>query len=123
LSAPHGSGCTRNDLAGNGHFVLKKANSTLGARKRAEGNTAWMPPSGKSHCGSHSFQRMIRGSITACASLVGAARCLLATLVLLEKVVGDESAVTVTVLIKERSRNLIHQKQRIWTIFRRAKND
>jgi hypothetical protein len=24
LIAPYGSGCTRNDLAGNGHFVLKK---------------------------------------------------------------------------------------------------
>src|ERR1700674_3947774 len=69
-----------------------------------------------------SFQRMTRGSITACASLIGAAR-LLATSALLEKVVGDESAVTATVLTKERSRNLIHQKQRIWTIFRRTKDD
>lgn len=30
------------------------------------------------------------------------------------------SSVAVTVLIKERSRNLIQQKQRIWTIFRRT---
>jgi hypothetical protein len=36
-------------------FIIDESNSmntsTLGARKRAEGNTAWMPPSGKSHCG------------------------------------------------------------------------
>jgi hypothetical protein len=56
-------------------------------------------------------------------SLVGSARCLLATSALLEKAGRRETSVAVIVLTEERSRNLIHQKQRIRTIFRRTKND
>src|SRR5712664_953171 len=74
---------------------------------------------------SQSFQRMTRGSITACTY----PRWSFPPVVCLQRQhcskrrVGDESSVAVTVLTKERSRNLIHQKQRIWTIFRRTKND
>src|SRR5580700_11235753 len=74
---------------------------------------------------SQSFQRMTRGSMTACAY----PRWSAPTVVCLQpqhgskRRVGDESFVAVTVLPEERSRNLIHQKQRFWTIFRRTKND
>jgi len=39
------------------------------------------------------------------------------------KIALIESSVAVTVLSKKRSRNLILQMQRIWTRFRRTKND
>src|SRR6202166_5288385 len=68
---------------------------------------------------------MTRGSMTACAYPRGAAPpvACLQRQHCSKRRVGDESSVAVTVLTKERSRNLIHQKQRIWTIFRRTKDD
>ena len=61
-------------------------------------------------------QRMTRSSITACAYPRWSAPPVVCCNVSINR-----SSVAVTVLTKSSKRNLIHQKQRIWTIFRRTK--